>query len=443
MNTTLTAAHVFWFRTAAVTLWLVAVVGPIHSVFGEQPPAQSDDPPIVLSFDEGPDDLDAPFLKKKIAVDFHERPLVDAVKFIAESAGVPVRLDRIAIEEAGRLIDEPVTFSSIPAASRDRVLELLRTKTAYDEWDEDMLMRIDQILDLMLPRLKLHWFVEDGVLHVTSNLSSRRYLVNRFYDLKPFRKQGISDETLRAALKLEPAARFHERLGRRGELVVVGHVLAVRESFRAQRKLRSFLMAIANPERRRIGPYFAEETVCRDTLIRLVNVEFVETPLDDAIDILAVQANARVILDAGSIEKAGVPLNKPITLSIKDRPLRQAFDWFLTDLELAVTIQAGELLVTSARAVTEARFLQRHDTRAIAPTKETQDSLVSAVKALTSESWADYDYDTALLLPMLTLENGVLVAVTNRATHDEIAKLVEFYRQHLSVPNRQERQDMP
>ena len=80
----------------------VVAVAPIEQPRGD----------IRISLDRGAADLDPPFLRKTIVVDFADLPLVDAVQFISTQAEVPVLLDGVAIEEAGLLTDEPITFSS-------------------------------------------------------------------------------------------------------------------------------------------------------------------------------------------------------------------------------------------------------------------------------------------------------------------------------------------
>lgn len=82
-------------------------------------------------------------LNKNISVNFRDASLTDAVSQISELSGIPVILDVVAIEEAGLLIDEPVSLkvSNTP----------VRT-----------------ILKLLLEDLELTIFVEDAVVKVTS-----------------------------------------------------------------------------------------------------------------------------------------------------------------------------------------------------------------------------------------------------------------------------------
>jgi hypothetical protein len=133
--------HLVAQDTPATTVDKVATVSSTR-----KPPSE-----IKISLDQGSADLDAPFLKKKIVVNFDELPLIDALESISVQAEVPVLLDKIAVEEFGLLVDEPITFSSAYIESKGG-------EVAANT------MRVDQVLDLMLNDLRLTWYLEDGIL---------------------------------------------------------------------------------------------------------------------------------------------------------------------------------------------------------------------------------------------------------------------------------------
>ncbi|MGZ0174743.1 MAG: hypothetical protein ACKVHE_35035 [Planctomycetales bacterium] len=81
-------------------------------------------------------------LNEKTSVAFDDLPLSDAIHSVSKSSGLPIILDVVAIEEAGLVVDEPVSLkvSNIP----------VRT-----------------ILKLLLKDLELTYVVEDDVIKVT------------------------------------------------------------------------------------------------------------------------------------------------------------------------------------------------------------------------------------------------------------------------------------
>lgn len=214
--------------------------------------------------------------------------------------------------------------------------------------------------------------------------------------------------------------------------MTVGHILTLRESFQIQRRLQNLLLAIARPDDNQSGVYAEEEAACRRQLDRIVEADFLETPMDQAIDILAYQSKGRIFLDKIVVEESGGCVDQPITFSLKGKSLRETLNIVLSDLKLAVTINSGELFVTHPNVAREMRESRVHDLRTIATTKELRDSLIDAIMSLTSEQWENTDQGGDLTM----LENGVLIAMTSPAIHEEIAKLVDFYKQHLSMPIR-------
>lgn len=421
-----------WQLPAGPILALLAILG--GGICGEALADDSVSVPsqslVVLSQGDGPGDLNAPFLRKRVHVHVEKLPLVEIAAQLSDQVRVPVLLDRRAIADAGLLIDEPVTFSTEQPGLRRTVKELIAGKTPIEDWDDNLVMRLDQMLDLLLRDLDMTWLVKDGTLHLTTSYAARRqYVINRSYSLTPFRNQGIEDGSLRFAAQLEPGIVF----GRWScQLVMVGHILTIRGSFPNQRKLRSLLQAIVNPAEEQSGNYDEKEAACRQQLERIVDADFLDTPLNEAIDILAYQSKGRIFLDVIAIQESGSFINKPVTFSLKGKTLRETLDALLADLNLTVTVKAGELFVTIPQIAREIRTSRVYDLRSVATTKELRDSLVQAMMSLTTEQWEETDQGGALAM----LENGVLIAVTNLKAHEEIEELVEFYNRHLSMPDR-------
>ncbi|MDA0806858.1 MAG: hypothetical protein O3B68_02600 [Planctomycetota bacterium] len=416
-----------WIRLLMATVPLTMVgVFAVSSARAEQVPEKATDSPVAISLHQGHDDLDAPFLRKRVHIHIEKRMLADFAAQLSEQIAVPVLLDRKAIADAGLLVSEPLTFSTEQPGTQQRVAELNSARTPIEAWDANLVMRLDQVLDLTLRDFELTWFVKDGILHLTTIEATRwKHPILRSYTLTPFRNQGINDKTLMFALRLEPGILF----GRWScDLVTVGHILTIRSSFPSHRKLQSLLQAIANPAHEQSGNYAAEEAACRQQLDRIVDADFLDTPLRDAIDGLAYQSKGRIFLDKVAVEESGGSIDKPVTFALKGKSLQETFDLFLAELKLTMTVKAGELFVTTPDVAREMRTSRVYDLRSVATTKELRDSLVQALMSLTSEQWEDTDKGG----DMAMLDNGVLIAVTNLATHEEISKLVDFYRHHLA-----------
>ena len=77
------------------------------------------------------------------------------------------------------------------------------------------------------------------------------------------------------------------------------------------------------------------------------DIQFVETPLKDAIDFLAEQHGIPIVLDAKNLEEAGVNIDTPVTKHFTGLTLRSTLNLLLDDLELTYAVQNGVLMITT------------------------------------------------------------------------------------------------
>ena len=417
-----------WLQvTNPCTVTFMVIIGWLACtpVFADDVSEKSNDSSDEISLHEGDDDLDASFLRKRVHVRVERLPLVDFATQLSKQVGVPVLIDRRAIADEGLLVNEALTFSTEQPGLRQKVDELIAAGTPIEDWDHKMTMRLDQVLDLLLRELGMTWVVKGDMLHLTTiEAAQERHAINRSYSPSLFRNQKIEDESLGFALSLEPGTLFDRRSN--SQLTTVGQILTIRESYPNQRKLRSLLKAIANPVEKQSGTYNSEQAAGRQQLEQIVDVDFLDTPLSEAIDILAYQSKGRLFLDKIAIEESGGSIAQPITFSLNGKSLRQTLDMLLPDLKLTVTFNAGELFITSATVAWRMRTSRVYDLRSIAPTQELRDAIVQAIIDLSSELWQGTDGGGHVKM----LENGVFVAVTNFEAHDEIERLVHLYVQN-------------
>jgi hypothetical protein len=77
------------------------------------------------------------------------------------------------------------------------------------------------------------------------------------------------------------------------------------------------------------------------------DLQFVETPLKDAIDFLAAQHEIPIVLNAKSLEEAGVNIDTPVTKNLSGITLRSTLNLLLGELELTYVVQNGVLMITT------------------------------------------------------------------------------------------------
>jgi hypothetical protein len=76
-------------------------------------------------------------------------------------------------------------------------------------------------------------------------------------------------------------------------------------------------------------------------------MEFIETPLKDAIQILKDAHNIPIELDVKKLEEAGVNIDTPVTKNLSGITLRSALRLLLNDLELTYVVRDEVLLITT------------------------------------------------------------------------------------------------
>jgi len=174
--------------------------------------------PAKIALDTDSSDFDEPFLKKKVVVNFRDTPLTDVLEYLSREQEVPILLDAVAVEEAGLLVDEPINF----------IVEKIR---------------VDQALDLMLREFELTWYIENGILHVTTIEVANEKFLNRSYDVAPFRAAGIAPGTLLEIVMQATDALWEEVDGDGGRVSIVGDVMTIRQPYQVHRGLPQLLGA--------------------------------------------------------------------------------------------------------------------------------------------------------------------------------------------------------
>ena len=96
-----------------------------------------------------------------------------------------------------------------------------------------------------------------------------------------------------------------------------------------------------------LGKQGGSEEKIRTELNRTTTLDFIETPLQGAIDFLKDKHGIPIVLNAKKLEEAGVLIDTPITKSLAGVSLRSALRLMLSELELTYVIRDEVLLITT------------------------------------------------------------------------------------------------
>src|SRR5262245_49080735 len=85
----------------------------------------------------------------------------------------------------------------------------------------------------------------------------------------------------------------------------------------------------------------------RAALSQKTDIKFVEKPLRGVFDDLKQRHAVEFQLDVGALDDANIPLDTPVTKSVKGITLRSALNILLDDLDLTYVVQNGVLKITT------------------------------------------------------------------------------------------------
>mgnify|MGYP001827695275 CR=1 FL=1 len=101
----------------------------------------------------------------------------------------------------------------------------------------------------------------------------------------------------------------------------------------------------------------AEQAIAK-ALDGSVQVDFVELPLDEAVEVFRQSHQLPLVIDRRALEEIGLSSDQPVSFRGKDISLRSALDLLLSELDLTYTIQ-GEMLVITTEEAAENSLVSR------------------------------------------------------------------------------------
>jgi hypothetical protein len=273
--------------------------------------------------------------------DFVETPLKDVASAIGAKTGINVWLDLKAITDAGGSADTPITFriKRIPLRSA---------------------------LRLLLTEHELNFIADsdsENVLLITSDTKAKEHVVTQIYDARdltrPVVKFTENEPKLDELIDLitsNIAPTSWSSAGGTGEIIPFGTQLIVTQTgeiyeqigdlFAGLRQMRDAPQKIIDGGGQLAVRSSSNEVEIRKLLGRHHNLDFVETPLKDVLEVLnkfgiSSQLDLKAIIDAGG------SADTPITFMVKNLRLDSALRLMLQEHELDYIIDHDVLLITS------------------------------------------------------------------------------------------------
>lgn len=353
------------------------------------------DPDAVIEIGDEPKVIDLgtllpPEMSTKVTLTFDKTPLNRAIATIKEKLAIDVVFEESALNDEGIAPD-----NRISASANDEPLYLL--------------------LDRMLAPLQLTWDMRDGVLWITTETAyyQRPYLEG--YDLSRLLNRGYDVRQLTRV----------SGVGLQAEWSIVGETLIVNGVNGEQTKIAGLLTALQTPARQTFIGEPAQTSKLRELLMHPISVDFQETPLNEALQILSEKVGTNILIDETALHDEGHSADVPISLSLTQKPLTTILKVLLEPQQMTSVIRHGAITVTTMSMESDLFKIAVYDVRDFCRDSRTARQLIDAIFYRTSGRWPHHDeFGEALFA-----RPGILVVRQTASVHDEILTLIERHRE--------------
>lgn len=332
-------------------------------------------------------------------VTFQETSLKDVAAWLQTELKTPVLLDREGLSDEGVLISEPVS-------------DQLQNEPVY----------------LLLDRLRglqLSWYVEAGLIHITTQAKADEHLVTVSYNLGDLFDAGYDPSAVLMTIQAGTSGQWDTVDGVGGDLVLLGDVLFARQTHHVQRELAGLLAALRKHARRTFTNDPPQHEPLRAKLQQPITVDFQDTALSEVVTKLEQLAEIRIRLDHAALKDEGIRLRTPVTLKLSDQQLETVLRVLLSQHQLSAVLENGALSITSQARADEVMKTAVFDVRDLCQDDSESSSLEQAIMSQTSAHWEISDGNGGNIV---FAKPGVMVIRQPERILDDVLRLLENYR---------------
>ena len=371
-------------------------------------------------------------LNSRVRVHLVETPLSDVCDLVGGQLGIPVVLDRRALDEMGIGADTPLTC-------------LMKD------------VRLATFLDFQLGHLELTWEIQNEVLLVTTQETAFNHLETRVYevsDLVGVARHAKEDyDALVDLIQTTVDPISWDAVGGPSSIIKCLdepeiQALVVAQSRGSHEKLARLFadLRACLPQAKRAngesepGPCPVQlrpgERSVREALTKRIDVHFVETPLSDAIEQMKEKLGVEIAVDVRSLDEMGIPLDSPITFRVSGISAEAALDLLLSPLELTVTVEDDFLVILAKETAMSQMIVRVYDVADLLGREEPCfDSLLDAITCgIEPCSW-DQVGGPGSVFPLKNRGLRVLTVAQTRHIHRKIERLLADLRAARHAPD--------
>jgi hypothetical protein len=173
----------------------------------------------------------------------------------------------------------------------------------------------------------------------------------------------------------------------------------------------------------------AQISAALNSPLKANGLEFVETPLDQAVSLLQDEYSIPIQLDLAALLDAGINSGEPVTVNVRGISLKSALRLMLKPRQLTYIVQDEVLMITTPEEAERHLVICVYDVRDLTNGGNDAEGVESLVDAVTScvasESWAENGGGQAVIHP---LKPGLLVVTQVQAVQEQVRDLLDAVR---------------
>lgn len=327
---------------------------------------------------------------------FHDARLIYVMQFLSRKHGTHFKLDSHAFLQAS--IDPHEILISAECEST----------------------RLQDLLDDMLPKSSLQWYIDDDGIAITTLANADSLYWTYVYKItKPMSKQELMDGIpTRVGI-----------LGKHGRInVVSGNALLVTERAYWHRQLaREYsdtLQLVTSP----VGGKKSDPFACG-----LIRMEFVETPLRNTTAFLAKTTGIQIEVDDQSLEEVGlvrsVPL--PVTCKLHNVNLPDALKTVLSSFSgpgvFESRLVGGKIVISTPEGIEQLYISNTHQTQRLWGGSNAKEVLNEVVPHVGLSCWSRFGGSVKCTLG----PNGSIIVFGSKHDQEELSKLLRDLKEAI------------
>ena len=184
------------------------------------------------------------FLQEMTSGGFTDVPLEEFCEYVSALHNVSILLDTPALGDEGLTSDMPVTIDLDPFPSLDENNKDKVTEKPEKSNIASTAVSLQQGLDWVTHKYELSWYVEEGIIHITSDVAEEQRQVSRSYFIRQFLIDGFTENSLIESVQLMTSGQWQNIDGLGGTLALVGDVLTIRQNWQTHREIELLLATL-------------------------------------------------------------------------------------------------------------------------------------------------------------------------------------------------------